>query len=143
MLHEHKHKSTFTNSKHIAFIYNNKNAFQKDAYWPNVDRIPESAVLGGWVLPWSRGGSCLVWGVPPWSGGCLVPGGSCLVQGGFLPGRGIPPWSGGWGGTCLVPGGAWSGIPPVNRMTHASKNITLTKTSFRPVTTTTHCEFGK
>ena len=85
---------------------------------------------GGVYLPGPRGG------VPAWSGGvylpgpgggggctCLVPGGcTCLVRGGE-------------GGTCLVPGGrAWSGTPPtVNRMTHRCKNITLAKTSFRPV----------
>ena len=49
-------------------------------------------------------------GVPAWSGGGLVPGGTYLV----------------WG--CLV---RYS--PPVNRMTHTCKNITLAKTSFRPV----------
>ena len=58
----------------------------------------------GGYLP-GPGGSCLVWGV-------------CLVPGEYLPGpRG-----------CLV-----RHSPPVNRMTHTSKNITLAKTSFRPV----------
>ena len=94
-----------------------------------------SCLVPGGVPPWSRGGSCLVLG-----------GGSCLVPGGFLPGPG-GVWSGGYlpglGGSCLVPGGgswgggAWSGTPnpssPVNRMTHTCKNITLAKTSFRPV----------
>ena len=85
---------------------------------------------------WSRGG------VAAWSGGgCLVQGGSCLVRGVgvYLPGPG-------GGGTCLVRGGVptrsqgWGeGVPgqvlppPVNRMTHTCKNITLAKTSFRPV----------
>ena len=77
------------------------------------------------VPPWTRG-------VPAWSGGgCLVPGGTSLVPGGFLPGPGgvsgpgrVPAWSGG----CLV-----RHSPPVNRMTHTCKNITLAKTSFRPV----------
>ena len=91
---------------------------------------------GPWGCIWSRG-------VPAWSGGCL-PG----------PG-GVPAWS--WGCTCLVPGGCtclvrgdtclvWGVYlpvhggghlvkysPPVNRMTHTCKNITLAKTSFRPV----------
>ena len=48
-----------------------------------------------------------------WSGGLSGPGGVCLVWGG-LPGQ---------------------VLPPVNRMTHRCKNITLAKTSFRPVTT--------
>ena len=77
---------------------------------------------GGGLPAWSGG-------VPAWSGG--VPAWS----------RGVPVWSRGGvpglgGGTCLVPGGcAWSGTPPppVSRMTHTCKNITLAKTSFRPV----------
>ena len=100
--------------------------------------------------------TCLVWGVPAWSWGgtCLVPGwylvqggvpglgevylpglgGTCLVQGGYPPGpRGYLP--GPRGGTCLVPGGVpGQALPPVNRMTHTCKNITLGKTLFQPVT---------
>ena len=55
--------------------------------------------------------------------GCLL-GGACLVRG---RGEGRV-----WSGGCV-----WSGTPHVNRMTHRCKNITLAKTSFRPVTTTT------
>ena len=101
---------------------------------------------------WSGGCTCLV------PGGVLGLGGTCLVLGGvpgpgglYLPGPGgctwswgcVPAWSGGclfWGGVWSQggvhgPGGghAWSGTPPVNRMTHRCKNITLAKTSFRPV----------
>ena len=69
---------------------------------------------GGGV--WSRGVSGLGWH-------------TCLVQGG-----GVPAWSGGvpaWSeGGCLV---RYSPLPPVDRMTHACENITLAKTSFRPV----------
>ena len=43
--------------------------------------------------------------------------------------RGGVPGPGG-----VVRGGAWSDTPPpVNRMTDRCKNITLAKTSFRPV----------
>ena len=73
-------------------------------------------------------------------GGCLFRGGTCLVPGGCVWSRGVylPGRGGVWsrGGTCLVLGGecAWSGTPPpVDRMTHACENITLAKTSFRPV----------
>ena len=103
-----------------------------------------SLVPGEGGSAWSRGGS-------PCRGVCLVPGGLpgpggvCLVTGGFslVPGGGSPCWGvllgpGGvclvWGGVCLVPGG-FSGdpSPPVNRITHTCKNITLATTSLRPV----------
>ena len=102
------------------------------------------------LLP-GRGGVCLVRG----GGGgspCQVQGEVCLVQGGgfSLPGPGgspcqvwgvLPARSGG-GGVCLVwgvslpgPGGACPETPPppVNRITHTCKNITLATTSLRPV----------
>ena len=110
----------------------------------------------GDVPAWSQGG------VPAWSGGVylpgprglyLVPGGcTCLVQGRgctylvpgactclvlghgvYLPGPGGCTWSGGY---LPGPGGGVPGqvLTPVNRMTHRCKNITLAKTSFRPVT---------
>ena len=63
-----------------------------------------------------------------------------------MPAGGVPAWRGGacWGGGCLLggmPAGGgvcWGGVPgqvppPVNRMTDRCKNITLAKTSFRPV----------
>ena len=94
-------------------------------------------------------GVCLSGGVSAWSGGLVLgglpgPGGVCLVQGGGLVPGGVclvpggSAWSG--GGVCLVPGGC--GIPacteadpppPVNRMTNRCKNITLARTSLRPV----------
>ena len=47
------------------------------------------------------------------AGGCLVPGGVCLVGG--VPGPGEGAWPGGcvvWGGGCLVrEGGGGGGIP--------------------------------
>ena len=118
---------------------------------------------GGFSLPGLGGGVCLVWGgclpgpggfsLPgPGGGGdiCLVQGGGgspCQVSGGWsLPGPGGSAWSGGvclvWGGSpcqvlggCLPgPGGWLPGDPPVNRITHTSKNITLATTSLRPVT---------
>ena len=69
-------------------------------------------MLGGW---------CLVWGGLH-AGGVVVSG----------PGGGLH--AGGW----LVQGGSGPGgfslpDPPVNRMTDRCKNITLAKTSFRPV----------
>ena len=98
-------------------------------------------------------GRCLLvlGGVPAWSGGgctCLVPGG-CLVWGVYLPGLAgmyLPGPGGvsGPGGYLPGPGrgGAWSGTPPpVDRMTHACENITLAKTSFRPVITVLNGEF--
>ena len=106
-------------------------------------------VPGGVLSP---RGACLVPGGCVWPGGhawsrgaCLVQGvsgpGACLVWGGVWS-RGHV-WSGGrvwsWGcvsgpGGCLVLGGVPGQVlPPVNRMTHRCKNITLAKTSFRPV----------
>ena len=81
-----------------------------------------------------------------WAGGVSAPGG-CLLPGGFsLPGvggglvlgggvcsRGVSLWGGGdlparGGSPCLE-------TPPVNRITHTCKNITLATTSLRPVKT--------
>ena len=75
-------------------------------------------VLGG--CTWSRGGV-------PGPGGYLVPGGCTWPWGVYL----VP------GGVYLVPRGGVNGqvLPPVNRMTNRCKNITLAKTSFRPVKT--------
>ena len=97
---------------------------------------------------WSRGGCT-------WSRGVyLVPGGVYLVPGGGVPGpRGGCTWSRGGvpgpgGGVPGPGGGTWSrggctwsrggylvrySPPPVNRMKNRCKNITLAKTSFRPV----------
>ena len=98
-------------------------------------------VPGGGVLPArSRGG-----GSP-----CQVPGGFSLPGpgGGFsLPGpggRGVSPCQVlGGGSPCQVPGGSPCQVPgeaasrppppPVNRITHTCKNITLATTSLRPV----------
>ena len=97
---------------------------------------------GWWCLLPGGGGICLVpgggvvsapGGVPAWSGGGSAPRGRVSAPGGYLPGpRGGCLLPGGC--TCLVRGGAWSGTTPVNRMTDRCKNITLAKTSFRPVT---------
>ena len=90
-----------------------------------------------------RGGVYLVRGGCTWSrGGVPGPGGVYLVPGGVYC-----TWS--WGGVyCTwsrgggVPGPGGGGAPgqvlppPVNRMTNRCKNITLAKTSFRPVTRT-------
>ena len=68
-------------------------------------------------------------GVPAWSGvGVSGPWGV-----GFLPGLGVSPWS--RGGVSGPGGGGVPGqvLPPVNRITDRCKNITLAKTSFRPV----------
>ena len=89
-------------------------------------------VWGGSTCLVLRGCTCLVWG------------GVYLVWGVYLPGLEGCTWSWGGvpgpGGTCLVPGGYLPGLggpgqvlPPVNRMTNTCKNITLAKTSFRPV----------
>ena len=83
-----------------------------------------SLVPGG---AWSRGGV-------PGLGVYLVQGGVYLVRGvgvprpgvylvrGGVPGSGGVPGPGGctWSGVCT-----WSGTPPVNRITHTRKNITL------------------
>ena len=83
---------------------------------------------------WKYSGVCCSGGSGP--GGTSLVWGGVWSQGGVWS-RGVPPWSGGgvWsqGSACLVPRGGWSGTPPVNRMTHTCKNITLAKTSFRPV----------
>ena len=94
------------------------------------------------------GGVCLVPGRGvPGPGGCVWSWGVYLVPGGVSgPGGGVV-----WGGCVCVPGprggelgrggiwsrggGAWSGTPPLwtEWMTDRCKNITLAKTSFRPV----------
>ena len=90
-------------------------------------------LLGGTLSP----GGCL------FHGGCLL--GGCLLQGGVPGPRGVYLVLGGLlqgvllqGGSALggctwsqggVPGQALSS-PPVDRMTHASENITLPQTSF-------------
>ena len=84
--------------------------------------MPESAVLGGGV--WYRGG--------------LVPGGVSGPRGVSGLGGSGPGGSGVVPGGCLVLGGegvsaGQESPPPVNRMTNRCKNITLAKTSFRPV----------
>ena len=103
----------------------NKNTFQKDAYRPLVDRMPESASReGGCLLRGvSAPGGCLLWGVSTpglgvsaprgvsalggiclggvCSGGLSAPGG-CLLQGGCLL-RGVSAPEG-----CLLPWGVCS-----------------------------------
>ena len=69
------------------------------------------SALGG-VCSGGRG--CLLWGV----GGSAL--GGCLLPGGPLPGA-------------SALGGFASDMPPVNRITDMSKNITLATTSLRPV----------
>ena len=73
----------------------------------------------------ARGGACQG-GVPARGGACQ--GGVCLPgEGGCLPG----------GYLTSPPPKIWSRHPPpVDRMTHACENITLAKTSFRPVNIT-------
>ena len=91
---------------------------------------------GGCLLPGgmsARGGWCLLRGGDVCSGG----GGFLTAWGGVLPGRGVSaprgvlPRQGG----CLLPGGVSlpGDPPPVNRITHTCKNITLATTSLRPV----------
>ena len=59
-------------------------------------------------------------------GECLpVPGGGFSLPGGFSLSGGVSAWSGG-GSPCPE-------TPPVNRITHTCKNITLATTSLRPV----------
>ena len=67
------------------------------------------------------------------------PGGGCQLQGGLVPGGSALGGSGPWGvsgsGGFSLPGGGspWPETPPVNRITHTCKNITLATTSLRPV----------
>ena len=69
----------------------NKNAFQRDAYRPLVDRIPACTVAMG-VPAW---GHVLTWGVYL-PGGCTCPRG-CTSPGVYLPG-GVTAWG------CTCPG---------------------------------------
>ena len=101
------------------------------ARWPYL--VACSAPGGGGGVC-SRGVSA-PWGVSA-HGGCLLPGGlltgggGCLLPGGSAPGgcsRGCLLRGG-----CLLPGEGWRwypsmhwGRPPVNRITHTCKNITL------------------
>ena len=86
---------------------------------------------------WSRGGipdpgGCTwSWGGVPGPGGVYLVWGGTWSQGGCTWSQGVP----GPGGGYLVPGGVPGQVlpPPVNRMTNRCKNITLAKTSFRPV----------
>ena len=89
-------------------------------YWLRKECIPV-----GWCL--------LPGGVVPEPGGCLLLGG-CLLRGvcsqGGLPTRGVSAPGG------LLPargGSPCPETPPVNRITHTCKNITLATTSLRPV----------
>ena len=79
--------------------------------------LPEGGVPAwGVYLP---GGCTYLGGVPAW--GVYLPGGVTCPGG--VPGRGCTYWGCTWSNTS----------PPVNRMTDTCKNITLAKTSFRPV----------
>ena len=131
----------------------NKNAFQQDAYRPLIDRMPESASWGespSWGVHPSWGG------VPPSWGVSFLGGASFLGGVSFLGGRAsfwvVPPWGvpPSWGvslvggllgrGVSLAEGVSQHALrqttppPPVNRITHRCKNITLATTSLRPVT---------
>ena len=96
-------------------------------------------VLGG--VPGPRG-VYLVWGGVPGPRGCTWSRGGTWFRGGVPGPGGVPCLR----GVYLVPGVylVWGGVPgpggvpgqvlpPVNRMTNRCKNITLAKTSFRPV----------
>ena len=95
-----------------------------------------TCLVGGGYLPGPGGGVCS-WGVylpglggePAWSWGVYLPGPRGVYlpgQGVYLPGPGRMYMRGPGRGPGQVP-------PPVNRMTDRCKNITLAKTSFRPV----------
>ena len=79
-------------------------------------------VPGGWCVPGPQGG-CTWSGGSTWSRGVyLVPGGEPGPWGVYLVPGGCT-WSP--GGCTWSQGGTWSGTPPVNRITHTCKNITL------------------
>ena len=103
----------------------------------------------------SRGGVCSRWGAcllprgSPCLRGCLLPEG-VSATGGVLPAQGGLPTQGGVcsrgvsaprgvgsphpGGFSMPGGSPCLETPPVNRITHTCKNITLATTSLRPVT---------
>ena len=103
---------------------------QQKASKEKQDCIPVGCVLparrpylpcpGGCTWSGGRGvpglGGCLVWGVHLVLGG--VPGPKEVY---VVPGCGVPDP----GGCTWSQGGTWSGTPPVNRITHTCKNITL------------------
>ena len=105
------------------------------------------------------GGFSFLGGSPSWGvhlpGGVLLPGGSpwggllwgVLLPGGFSfwgvfpswgasPSQGVLLLGGSPSGGVLLPGGFSLPVtsPPVNRITHSCKNITLATTLLRPVT---------
>ena len=98
---------------------------------------PGGSVPGPGGCTWSWGG------VPGPRGVYLILGGVYLVPGeGGVPGPGGCTWS--RGGGVPGPGGVYlvRYSPPVNRMTNRCKNITLAKTSFRPVIKILQVEHG-
>ena len=71
---------------------------------PGLGGVPGPGGVPGQGCTWSRGGGCT------WSGGVYLVWGVYLVPGGVPGPRGC----------------TWSGTPPpVNRITHTCKNITL------------------
>ena len=66
-------------------------------------------------------------GVLPSGGVCLPPGGVCSLPGGCFFPRGDASFPG------VVSQHALRQTPPVKRITHTSKNISLATTSLRPV----------
>ena len=105
-----------------------------------ADRRPYAGVCfpGGFSIPGgSAPGGCLVWGVCLVRGGCACSWGGGVWSGGVLHARGVVGVvaSGPGGSGKENPPGWENPFPPVNRMTDRCKNITLAKTSFRPVNT--------
>ena len=96
-------------------------------------------VCSGGVLR-AQGGFSLPGGAF-WSGGVSTLGGSGPREGVYLPGGAFLVRGGCSGGVWSRGGSAPGGspcpeTPPVNRITHTCKNITLATTSLRPVTRT-------
>ena len=118
-----------------------------------LERGPPSrgASFLGWCLPVVGSpfggayflGGCLLLGGPPSWRGLLGRGSPSLGRGLLLTGS--PWWGLLLGGLSLAGGSPWQGgasflvgilgrqPPPVNRITHGCKNITLATTSLRPV----------
>ena len=124
----------------------NKNAFKLDAYCIRRGSVCRGSALGGLHPGGSASGGsasrgvCIQGGLPRGSASRGVCIWGVWIRGGLHPGglhwEGVCLEESAWGGLLTPPGlptrgRGWADpLPPVNRMTHRCKNITLPETLF-------------